>query len=384
MIYFDQAASSFPKPKEVVDQMIDVVTHLGANPGRGGHQLARKADMIINETRNKAAALFGCTNPKQCLFYPNATIALNQAIKGLNWQKGDHVIATSMEHNSLRRPLEYIRNNFGVDVSYIDWQENDEQFIQSFQQEIKENTKLIAITHASNVTGSLIPIDAILEIAHLKGILTLVDASQTAGHLPINMKKQGIDMLVFPGHKALLGPQGTGMLLVEGEVLLSPIHHGGTGNYSESIEQPEAWPEKYESGTLNTPGIAGLLAALKHYEKNKTEIVPRETILIQKLYNGLKQIHDVQVYWTDKQPKQIPIVAFNVKDISSQELSMILDSHYQIAVRGGLHCSPLAHQTLNTLEQGVVRASINMYNTEGEIEIFLQAIQQIIDAYENI
>ncbi|MGY0694153.1 aminotransferase class V-fold PLP-dependent enzyme [Virgibacillus sp. FSP13] len=381
MIYFDQAASSFPKPPEVAEAMVRVMNECGANPGRGGHALARQAATYIDQTRMKAASLFGCSDPKKALFYQNATVALNQAIKGLRWRKGDHIISTSFEHNSIRRPLEYIKNKYGVHVTYLEWRGNETDFIHDVAKAIQPETKLIAMTHASNVTGTLMPLTDVMELAQQNSILTLVDASQTAGHLSINMKTQGIDMLAIPGHKGLLGPQGTGMLLVEGDIELAPIHHGGTGSFSESPNQPEQWPEKLESGTLNTPGIAGLYEALCIYERRKNENVPRETILAKQLYQGLTKIAGVACYGPDENEQRMPIVAFNVSNVDSQEIAMILDSHYNIAVRAGLHCSPLTHEMLETMSQGVVRASLSIYNTEKEVNSFLEAIAEIAAAY---
>lgn len=384
MIYFDQAASSFPKPKSVAEAMIKVMTENGTNPGRGGHILARKASAIINKTREEAATLFGCSNPRHALFYQNATVALNQALKGLPWEKGDHIITTSFEHNSIRRPLEFLKNTYGVHITYVDWNDEDESFIHAVKREINTKTKLIAMTHASNVTGSILPLDELMILAKQRNLLTLIDASQTAGHIPIHMQEQGIDMLAFPGHKGLLGPQGTGMLLVEGEIDLDPLHHGGTGSFSEDPNQPNEWPENMESGTLNTVGIAGLHAALEVYKQRKYEIVPRETILVRRLIKGLNAISGVTCYGPKGEQDRMPIAAFNVKEIDSQEIAMVLDSHYEIAVRAGLHCSPLTHETLNTSDQGIVRASLSRYNTEEEVDIFLQAITEIAEAYHVI
>lgn len=382
MIYFDQAASSHPKPPAVAKAMIKIMKSNGANPGRGGHGMARDAAHVISQAREKAAILFGCSDPKRALFYQNATTALNQALKGLPWKKGDHIISTSIEHNSIRRPLEYLKERYGIHVSYVKWSADRNVFIEAVKREIHEDTKLMAMTHASNVTGSILPLDELVGIAKQNHLLTLIDASQTAGHVPIHMQEQGIDMLVFPGHKGLLGPQGTGMLLVEGKIDLAPIHHGGTGSFSAEPNQPSQWPEKLESGTLNTPGIAGLYAALQEYEKLKNEIVPRETILANDLLKRLKEIAGITCYGPEESEERMPIIAFNVMEIDSQEIAMVLDSHYNIAVRAGLHCSPLTHDTLKTSEQGVVRVSLGRYNTEEEVDIFLQAIREIVSAYQ--
>ncbi len=231
MIYFDQAASSYPKPPEVGEAMVHALNNIGANPGRGSHQLARQAALIISETREKAARLFGCSDPRKALFFPNATAALNQAIKGITWSAGDHVIATVLEHNSIRRPLEYVKRKYGVEVTYVNWDGDTAAFEQQIWQSIRPGTRLLAMTHASNVTGSLLPVGQAAMIAREHSIPILLDASQTAGHLPLNMQDMGIDMLAFPGHKGLLGPQGTGMLLVEGTIDMEPVQHGGTGSF---------------------------------------------------------------------------------------------------------------------------------------------------------
>ncbi|MGP4107811.1 aminotransferase class V-fold PLP-dependent enzyme [Virgibacillus sp. L01] len=384
MIYFDQAASSFPKPVEVGEAMVYTLNEIGANPGRGGHELARKASNIIQDTRERAARIFGCSDPKKAIFYQNATSALNQAVKGLPWNQGDHIITTTFEHNSIRRPLENLKQTYGVEVSYVNWDENDGLLIERVSQTIKSNTKLIVITHASNVTGSVLPIEKVTKIALKYDVITLVDASQTAGHMRLHMNRMGIDMMAFPGHKGLMGPQGIGMLLIEGDIKLQPIIQGGTGSFSEEPNQPDQMPEKLESGTLNTPGIAGLNAALKAFEGRKNENVPRETILIETLLNGLEKIEGVTCYGPDRYEHRMPIVAFNILGIPSQEIAMILDSHYKIAVRSGLHCSPLTHKSLSTTEQGVVRASLSMYNTEEEVAVFIKAIEEIASSYNLI
>ncbi|MFB4168766.1 aminotransferase class V-fold PLP-dependent enzyme [Virgibacillus sp. JSM 102003] len=384
MIYFDQAASSFPKPVEVGEAMVYALNEIGANPGRGGHELARKASGIIQDTRERAARIFGCSDPKKAIFSPNATAALNQALKGLSWEDGDHIIATTFEHNSIRRPLENLKQTYGVDISYITWDESDEIFIERMNKTMNSKTRLIVTTHASNVTGSLLPLEETTKLASKYDVLTLVDASQTAGHMRLHMKQMGIDMMAFPGHKGLMGPQGTGMLLIEGDIELQPIFQGGTGNFSEEPNQPDQMPDKLESGTLNTPGIAGLNAALKAFEERQNENVPRETILTETLLNGLEKIEGVTCYGPSKYAHKMPIVAFNILDIPSQEIAMILDSHYKIAVRPGLHCSPLTHETLNTTEQGVVRASLSIYNTEEEVVAFIKAIEEIASSYNLI
>ncbi|MBU5467474.1 aminotransferase class V-fold PLP-dependent enzyme [Virgibacillus sp. MSJ-26] len=382
MIYFDQAASSFPKPPEVADAMVKAVNEVGANPGRGGHQLARQANYIINTAREKIAKWIGCNNPKQIVFFSNATQALNQAIKGLDWKEGDHVLTTSFEHNSVRRPLEFIKRTYDIHISYIDGKASEEMFISEVNNSITDKTKLMVMTHASNITGDILPLRKMINIAKRYGIITLVDASQTAGHLPINMGEQEMDMIVFPGHKGILGPQGTGVLAVRQQIDLVPLHHGGTGGGSELIDQPQQWPDRYESGTLNTPGIAGLSAAISVLEQSEKNNVPRETILTNELLKGLQSINGITCFGPSSSDNRLPIVAFNIKNIPSQEVAMILDSHYNIAVRAGLHCSPLTHETLQTMDQGIIRVSLSRYNTKEEVQSFLQAIEEIVTAYD--
>lgn len=385
MIYFDQAASSFPKPAAVGQAMAEAVNLIGANPGRGAHALARRAASIHQQTRETIARLFGASDPKQVLFFQNATAAINQAIKGYPFQPGDHVIATALEHNSIRRPLEFLKREAGIKVSYIDIRGDASSAREKIRQAVTPSTVLLAMTHASNVTGEILPVEGAADAAKQNGIHVLLDVSQTIGHIDVDMQKLNADMLAFPGHKGLLGPQGTGVLMVEGEISLIPLIHGGTGSFSHLIDQPETWPERYESGTLNTPGNAGLLAALKEYENGKLkESVPRETELVHHLMAGLEKMDGIQLFGPPKEEKRIPVVAFEISGVPSEEVAMILDSHYQIAVRGGLHCSPATHDLYGTSQNGLIRASLGRYNTKQEADSFLEAIEEIKMSYLEI
>ncbi|MFD1019417.1 aminotransferase class V-fold PLP-dependent enzyme [Thalassobacillus hwangdonensis] len=374
IIYLDHAASSFPKPPGVSQAMIEAVEKYAANPGRGTHRLAEQAGGVIEKTRRMLATKFGVSNPNHVLFFSNATAALNQALKGYPFKKGDHVITTSFEHNSVRRPLEYLKEAAGIDVTYIEG--NSANLLEGMKMAMRPETVLLAVSHASNVTGEVAPLKDMIELAKSKDIKVLVDASQTAGHFPIHMKDEGIDMLAFPGHKRLLGPQGTGALLVEGKIELNPIHHGGTGSFSELPGQPDQWPERFESGTLNTPGIAGWHAALKQLEA----IVSRETDLTKLLIQELRMVKDVVIYG-EIDGFRMPVVAFNIGDIPSHEVGMILDSHYGIAVRAGMHCSPTTHVHFGTENQGAVRASIGPFTTESDIDALVKAVKEIRDGY---
>lgn len=362
--------------------MVYTMEHVGANPGRGAHALGMKAGELVTRTRVKAAEMFDCNDHNQCLFFSSATVSLNQAIIGYPWKEGDHVIASSMEHNAVRRPLEAIRQQKNITVTYVPWTGIREEFINTVKQSIHSKTKMIAMTYASNVTGDILPVREVCElVAENQAITTLVDASQTAGHLPIQMNNDHIDMLTFPGHKGLRGPQGVGMLLVNKRIDLLPIHYGGTGGQSLSASPPDEWPHRYEVGTLNVPAITGLYASFCYIEQKMTEDVSRETKLMDLLLNGLKQLTGIKIYGDEPADHRIPLVAWNIEGVDSEEVALILDTHYQIAVRAGLHCNALGHETLGTVNQGVIRTSINATNTEEEVDQFLKAVSSITQSY---
>ncbi|HHY22034.1 MAG TPA: aminotransferase class V-fold PLP-dependent enzyme, partial [Bacilli bacterium] len=261
-LYFDQAASSFPKPKVVGESMLEAIEQYGANPGRGGHLLARRAGEVIYGARQKLAKLFDLDDANRVIFYQNATYALNQAIMGLQLQAGNHIITTVFEHNSVRRPLEYLRRTKGIEITYVRADENGQISAKNIEKAITPQTVAIVASHGSNVTGAILPLHEVGKIAYQNQVKFIVDAAQSAGLCSIDMERDHIDALAFPGHKGLLGPQGTAALLIRHSLELMPITFGGTGSFSELIEQPEKLPERFEVGTLNTPGIAGLSAAL--------------------------------------------------------------------------------------------------------------------------
>lgn len=378
MIYFDQAASSFPKPKAVADAVYEALTQYGANPGRGGHRLAQQAAAVINETRAELAHFFGVSGRENVLFYANATGALNQAIKGLSLQQGDHVITTSYEHNSVRRPLEYLKSREGIEVSYFMTEVNGHIDQDELDRSIRPTTKLIAASHGSNLTGMITDIEKMAEVTNKHEIPFLVDASQTAGVLPINMGATGIDMLAFPGHKGLLGPQGTGVLLVKRGLELEPILHGGTGAQSEAVGQPEHRPERNESGTMNTPGIAGLRAGLEEVKRIGIDhIYAHEKELADYCIRSLNELYGFHVLGPNAEEKRLGVVSFTIEAVDVHEAAIILDQHYDIAVRAGLHCTPLAHQAEGTAESGAIRASFGPYNEKAEVDQLIGALQDI-------
>jgi len=376
MIYLDNAATSFPKPPEVQAATRRALEQAWGNPGRAGHGSSLQAGRIVQRTREKLARLFGSEDPEQVIFTANATQAINQVLFGL-LKSDDHVITTSIEHNAVTRPLAALSRR-GVKVTEIPVPLEGQVDVERFAKSFTPSTRLLVTTHASNVTGTLLPVRDLGALAAAHGVLYLVDAAQTAGVFDLDMTRDQISFLTFPGHKGLLGPQGTGGLLIRGEVLLDPLIYGGTGSVSEKDEQPDYYPDRLESGTLNTIGIAGLDAALTYLEaKTLKEIRSREQALCQRLIDGLLTIPGVRVYGGTNASEKAPIVAFNLRDLDSLQVAFILDNSFGIQTRAGLHCAPHAHRTLGTLEQGVVRLSPSHFTREEDIDTTLDVIRQI-------
>lgn len=380
MIYLDNAATTWPKPQETVAAMEECMRTAGANPGRGGHEMSLAAGRIILETREAVANLFNIEDPAQVIFCGNATEALNLGLKGL-LKPGDHVITSSMEHNATARPL-HVLAGAGVEVTEIQCNEHGVLDPDHISKAIKATTKLIAVVHASNVTGTILPIEEIGQIARNSGVRFLVDAAQTAGYLDIDVAKMNIDLLAFTGHKSLYGPQGTGGLFIRPGLILMPLFQGGTGSKSESLEQPEDMPDRYESGTPNTPGIAGLGAGIRYIKSRGLDrIRTHEQGLLSRLIDGLKQMKKIEIYGLANPSKQVPVVSINIKGQDSSEIAFALDRVFHIACRSGLHCAPAAHKTIGTLDRGTVRFSLSLFNTANEIDKTLEALSQVIDEF---
>lgn len=376
MIYFDNAATSFPKPEEVYEAINKAMREYGANPGRSGHKLALKAGRGIYETRELLCRLFNISNPMNVIFTYNATDGLNLAIKGL-LKPGDHVITTSMEHNSVLRPLKALEK-LGVKVTIIQCDSMGFINIEEIEGNITEATKLIVTTHASNVTGTIFPIKDIGKIADKYDVTYMVDAAQTAGVYDIDVEDVKIDILAFPGHKSLLGPQGTGGIYFKDGTDILQMKEGGTGSKSDLLIQPEMLPDKFESGTPNTPGIIGLGAGIQYIlDRGIENIRSHEKELTRYFIEELKKIDIVRIYGPCDVEKQAPVVSINIGDEDSSEVSYILDKVFDIGVRPGLHCAPLAHKTIGTFEQGTVRFSIGPFNTHQDIEKAVDAIKKI-------
>lgn len=376
MVYFDNAATSFPKPQIVYDTIIEAMTTYGANPGRSGHKIALKSSRGIFDTRLQISKLFNIKNPMDVILTFNCTESLNMAIKGV-LKPGDHVITTSMEHNSVLRPIVFLES-LGIKHTIV---QGDIMGIVNpgdIEKAILPETKMIVTTHISNLTGTIQDIQSIGNIAKSHGLIYLVDGAQSAGAYDIDVEKMNIDMLAFPGHKSLLGPQGTGGLYVKEGIEIKEIFQGGTGSISHSLTQPDVMPDKFESGTPNAPGLIGLGAGIKYImETGMSNIRRKEEELTKQFIEEVSKIEKIKIYGPLDIKYHGPVVALNIGDADSSEISYILDDEYDIAVRPGLHCAPLAHKTIGTFKQGVVRFSFGYENTHEEIELGIKALKEI-------
>ena len=375
MIYFDNAATTFPKPQIVYDTIMDSMMNYGANPGRSGHKLALKASRGVFETRQLLSQFFNTGNPMNIAFTYNCTESLNTGIKGI-LKSGDHVITTSMEHNSVLRPIKHLEN-IGVESTIV--KANPQGLInpRDIENAIKQNTRLIVTTHISNLVGSITPIEEIGAIAKKNNIYYLVDAAQSAGVYNIDVKKMNIDILAFPGHKGLLGPQGTGGIYISDDIDMDSLLQGGTGSESSSMIHPNVRPDKFESGTINAPGVIGLGTGVKYIMDKGIDNIRRHEEEITKYFiEGVRNIGGIKIYGplTDRQG---PVISLNIGNMDSSETTYALDDKYNIAVRPGLHCAPLAHKTIGTLDQGSVRFSFGLFNTHEEIDYAINALKEI-------
>lgn len=380
MIYLDNAATTMHKPQCVIDAVVQAMSSMG-NAGRGANDASLSASRMIYDTREKLCSLFGGDNPKQIVFTNNSTESLNIAIRGL-LNPGDHVITTMLEHNSVLRPL-YEMEKRGVRLTIVKSDQKGRLCIDDIENAICDDTKMIVCTNGSNLTGNYINVGAIGEIAHKRGVLFVVDASQTAGVFPIDVKKMNIDVLCFTGHKGLLGPQGTGGMYVREGLEIRPLKSGGTGVQTYNKEQPKEMPVALEAGTLNGHGIAGLHAALSYLEETGIDTIrEREQQLMRKFYEGVKDIPEVTVYGDFDQKERCAVVTLNIGDYDSGEVSDALLVDYGISTRPGGHCAPLMHEALGTVEQGAVRFSFSHYNTDEEVDTAIRAIRELAQEEE--
>lgn len=381
MIYLDNTATSFPKPKEVIEAMVNFMENIGANPGRSGHRLSIEAGRIVLNARENVAKIFNCKDRMRVIFGLNATEGLNLGIRGI-LKKGEHVITSSMEHNSVMRILRELEEK-GVELTVIQCSKQGFLNIEDVNNAIKKNTKLIVLNHASNVIGTILPIKEVGKIAIENEVLFMVDTAQTAGCIPIDMEKDNIDLLAFTGHKSLFGPQGTGGLVIGENVdtkELTPLKAGGTGSKSEFEEQPEFLPDKYESGTMNTVGLAGLSAGIKFVLNETVEkIHKKEMKLTKKFIEGANEIDGITLYGSMDSKKQTSTISFNLKGISPSEAGFILDEEYDIMCRVGLHCAPSAHKTIGTFPNGTIRFGIGYFIREKDVDFTIEALKKMVN-----
>lgn len=375
MIYLDNAATTLHKPQQVIDAVVHAMQSMG-NCARGTHEEALDAARTVYDARVRLASLFGCPRVDHVAFTANSTEALNMAINGLI-DPGDHVISTDLEHNSVLRPLYRLEAEHGAELSFVPADKLGNVDYEDFERLMRPNTRAVVCTNASNLTGTVLDIERIAKTAHSHGALVIVDASQTAGCWPIDMKKMGIDVLCFTGHKGLMGPQGTGGICVKEGIEIRPFKVGGSGVQSYSRTHPAEYPTRLEAGTLNGHGIAGLGAAAKFISETGVEnIHAKERSLMLRFYEGVKDIEGVTVYG-DFTKDKTAIVALNIRDYESGEVSYELSQGYGIATRPGAHCAPRMHKALGTAEVGAVRFSFSFYNTEEEIDEAVRAVAEL-------
>jgi cysteine desulfurase family protein len=379
MVYFDNPATSWPKPPQVKEAMVKFMDEIGANPGRSGHFRSIEAARIVFEAREALSILFHVKDSSRIVFTLNATESINLALKGL-LKYEDHVITTSMEHNSVMRPLRDLEKR-GMALTVAPCFEDGTLDPREVEKKIQSTTKMIVLNHASNVTGTLLPVKEVGCIAKKHNLLVLVDAAQTAGAYPIDVEKDGIDLLAFTGHKSLYGPQGTGGLVIGERIRekeMIPLKQGGTGSRSEFEEQPDFLPDCFESGTPNGVGLAGLLAGVQFVlGKGVEQIRQNEMALIEKLITGLKRIPQVKLYGPERQEDRVATLSFNFARHSPSSGALRLEKEFGILCRPGIHCAPAAHHTIGTFPEGTIRFGLSVFNTEDEIETALQAVSLI-------
>ena len=377
MIYFDNAATSWPKPPEVISAMTDFMERAGANPGRSGHRMSLEAGRIVFNAREKVAELFGIRDSSRVIFTVNGTYGINLGIKGLLKER-DRVVVTSMEHNSVMRPLRHLEEMKKIKLTVVQCRRDGQLDLDDLRKALEEKAALVIATHASNVTGGIMPVKEIGRLVREHDAVFLVDACQSAGSLPIDVEEMGIDLLAFTGHKGMLGPQGVGGLYIREGIELEPLVQGGTGSNSEQEVQPEFLPDRYESGTLNTVAIAGLGAGVEYLLKAGIKKVrEKEKDLIRMLIEGMKQIEGIEVYGPEDAENRIAICSFNLKGKDAGHVGYLLDREFDIMCRVGLQCAPAAHRTIGTYPQGTVRFSLGYFNHEEEIDAALDALGKI-------
>lgn len=374
-LYFDNAATSHPKPEKVVKAAENYLRDIGGNPGRGSHKNSLDAGRMLLRLREKLSALFNVNDPTRIAFTFNATDALNMAVKGFV-KEGEHVIYTAMEHNSVLRSVTGLTGRKIITSSMIPCSREGEPDIAFLKSELKPETSLLVINHASNVCGRIMPIREMIAIAHRNGTKVLIDAAQTAGALPIDVQKEEIDMLAFCGHKSLLGYQGTGGLYVREGIDLNFWREGGTGSFSEKEFQPEMMPDRLEAGTHNCTGLAGLLAGVEFIEENGVDNIRKHEMSIREyLVNSLLEIPGIEVIGTADKENYVAVVSFLIHGLDCGEAGSRLDDQFGISCRTGLHCAPFAHRALGTFPEGTIRVSPGFFTDKKDIDYLTAALK---------
>jgi cysteine desulfurase family protein len=375
MIYLDNAATTLVKPDCVIEAVCNAMTHLG-NSGRGSHDASLGAARTIYEAREALAGFFGFSDPTRVVFTSNITESLNTVIQGL-FQRGDHVITTELEHNSVLRPL-YRLEDQGMELTILPADNQGNISYKDMEDAVRPNTKAVICTHASNLTGNMIDIETVGNICRKHRMLFILDSAQTAGVFPIHMERMHIDILCFTGHKGLYGPQGTGGICIRHGIELRPMKVGGSGVHTYDRTHPAVMPTALEAGTLNGHGIAGLLAAIRWLEETGTDkIQEREELLMRRFYEGVRNVPGVKIYGDFTGKKRAAIVTLNLGNYDSGEVSDELSYQYGISTRAGAHCAPLMHRALGTMEQGAVRFSFSYFNTEEEVDEAVTAVREL-------
>lgn len=377
MIYLDNAATTYPKPAEVLEATLAAFTSLGVSPGRGNYDLAVEAEAFIDRTRRKLADLFNAPDPERVVFAANATDGLNLVLNGL-LQPGDHVVGTRLEHNSVLRPLHHLQQRRGISYDLVPF--SSQGFIDpaDIAQAIRRETRLVVVNHASNVLGTIQPVADVGAICAERGIPLLVDASQSAGQVAVDMAAMQASAIAFTGHKSLYGPTGIGGVILSPDLEVQSTRFGGTGIDSRSPEHTQRFPHRLEAGTLNVMGIMGLSAALDFLQaKGLASIHQQEMDLLRRLQEGVADIRGITLYGTPEPDRRLAVLTLNIDSVAAADVGAILDADYDIAVRVGLHCAPLVHETLGTAEQGAVRFSLGIFNTEADIDRAVEAVTQI-------
>src|SRR6056297_3039869 len=378
-VYLDNAATTRYKPQTVIDKMTNFMTELNCSPGRGGYECAIQAGREIMDTRFLISDFFNAGEVESILFTKNVTESLNILIKGL-LKEGDHVVTTSLEHNAALRPLNQLEEKNIIEVSYVQADKKGILNPSLIEEAIQDNTKLIILNHASNVTGTILPAEEVGKIAKKHDIFYALDTAQTAGVIDINFKKFNLDFLGFTGHKSLLGPQGTGGMAISERLAeeMETLIAGGTGSLSETVKQPDFLPDKFESGTLNTPGIIGLKTGIEYINEQGIEsLYNHEIELLKYFLTGLNKLENITVYGTQDIDKKVPTVSLSVKEYDLGDLGFELAEKYGIMVRSGLHCAPLAHKTIKTYPAGTLRFSLGIKTTKDEIDYTLDILAKL-------